>query len=82
MLFCTIGVMRNGIKPLSGALETYCLLDPWEQISVKFRWDAAIFFFENSLKYAVCKIVAILFRPRRVKNDTSYTELFGLIRLQ
>ena len=49
-----------GAKPLSEPTLDYSLLDPWEQISVKFEFKFLYFIQEN----VVWKVAAILSGPQ------------------
>ena len=54
----------SGAKPLPESLLTYCQLEPWEQISVKFELKCKIFVHENAFENVVCEMVATLSRGK------------------
>ena len=49
-----------GATPLSKPTLDHWLLDPWEQISVKYEWKFQYFHSRNVFEYIVWKVVAIL----------------------
>ena len=60
---------RTGDKPLSEAMLTYCQLDSWEQILVKFKSDFLSFSFPKMhFKLSSAKMAAILSRRRWVNK--------------
>ena len=56
-------------KPLSEPVLEYCLVDPWEQTSVKFYSKLKIFIQENAFENVVCEVAAILSQPQCVKQN-------------
>ena len=51
-----------GAKPLPEPVVTYCQLDHWEQISVKFNWNFKLFIQENAFEYVICEMMAMFTR--------------------
>ena len=56
----------DGVKPLSKPMLEYCLLNPWEQVSVKCWLEFKIIFHDNALENVVCEMASILSRPQCV----------------
>ena len=48
-----------GANPLPKPMLVYCLLDPWEQSSVKFESKYNFFIHENAFENVVCEMAAI-----------------------